>query len=97
MKIRISIVTLILLLALNGTVSATLIGDSVEGSITGLNILQIDSQFGSPAIVGSGDEFQGAASKFFVTLTMYWNIYVNVNESSFQVRIVDPQGSWATM
>jgi len=95
MKIKVGILVLTLLLALNGIVSADLIGDSVGGSLTGLNSLNINSQFNSPAIVGSGDEFQGHASNYYSGYGwMYWDIYVNVNESSFQVRIDDPKNPW---
>ena len=91
MKIKIGLITLTLLLAMNGIASANLIGDSIGGSLTGLSNLNINTQFTSPATVQSGYEFIGHASNWFAGYGwMYWDIYVDVNESSFEVRINDP-------
>ncbi|MCL4744275.1 MAG: PEP-CTERM sorting domain-containing protein [Burkholderiaceae bacterium] len=69
-------------LALPVNASASLVGDSVIGSLSTNQTLT--TQFASPAIVGPGTEFSGVISDDFGQV---WDIMVDVDASSFSVAV----------
>ncbi len=88
MKIRVGILLLTMMgfLVSTNTASGDLIGDSVSASFAPVSGITVQNQFTSPATVGSGDEFMGHAHYTTGSLTMQWNIYLNIAGNSFQVR-----------
>lgn len=63
-------------------VNATLIGDSVQGTLSTNQTLI--TQFNSPAVVGSGTEFTGVITAAFNTI---WDIGVDISGNSFSISI----------
>jgi len=61
---------------------ATLIGDSVDGSMASPSGQNVTTQFASPAVVGVGTEFTGVITDAF---SQVWDIAVDIDASSFTV------------
>ena len=63
---------------------ATLIGDSVQGSLAADEA--VIGQFTSPAVVGAGVEFGGSFTDF---VNQVWEITVDIDASQFTVNIME--------
>jgi len=68
-------------------VNATLIGDSVQGTLSTSQTLT--TQFISPAVVGGGTEFTGVITDVF---NQIWDIGVDISGNSFSISIGERNG-----
>lgn len=76
--------SILLMGSLPASANPILTGDSIQGALS-TNQGPVDTQFTSPAVVGSGTEFSGSFTDYF---SQIWNIFVDIGQSSFTVGIV---------